>query len=266
MSDLIKMEGNVPYPDWCFLDKRDSAVPASWGLRTHELIHGDYVITRRQLDRATKALLSPGYMGNRAHKLIHGMSYPRLKQALIDRYRSVDIPDWEIPHGLWPSGVAPAPPTDGSFGHSAVPTKPIHARYSMLSTLGKEDDSYLEHYGIKGMKWGIRKDRSGGRKKRAAASTMSDTELRETVKRMNLEQNYRQLVSKENASNQTTISRGKGAVQKALKDAGQETMKNLFAKGMGLGVDIAINQVATQPATKEYADVLTKLAGKDKKK
>ena len=62
---------------------------------------------------------------------------------------------------------------------------------------------YLEHYGVKGMKWGVRriKDRILGRSKRikrnrynksyyAKAKTLSDSEIRNRIQRMRLEEDY----------------------------------------------------------------------------
>lgn len=251
MPDLTKIEGGSPYPDWCFLDKLDPNAPSTWGLRTHEIIHGEYQITKRQLDRATTALLSPGYMGNRSHKLSHGLSFPRLKSEMIKRYQHLGISDWDIPAGLWPNGVAPSPPTDG-LSHS-----------NPISTFAPYDK--LVHFGVKGMRWGVRKDRSGGRKKRAKPETLSDEELRNTVKRMNLERNYADLVAQESKRNASRASRGKDRVQKALTDAGQEQMKNLFSKALASGTSFAvgkaIEEAYDQPLLSPYAPTLEKVKG-----
>lgn len=53
---------------------------------------------------------------------------------------------------------------------------------------------FLAHYGVKGMKWGIRNDR---RKlaKDDPIKNLSDDELRSIINRMNLEQQYRQAVA-----------------------------------------------------------------------
>jgi len=50
------------------------------------------------------------------------------------------------------------------------------------------EEAYLAHYGVKGMHWGIRKD-----KQQRQISDMTDQELRETVNRMRLEQQYREI-------------------------------------------------------------------------
>lgn len=79
-------------------------------------------------------------------------------------------------------------------------------------------DDFLAHYGVKGMKWGVRRRRGlGGHvvksedketadalKKRKPA-TMSNAELRKLNERLQLEQTYAQLMAKERA---TTRARG----------------------------------------------------------
>jgi hypothetical protein len=62
---------------------------------------------------------------------------------------------------------------------------------------------FLEHYGTKGMKWGVRKRRNeskrartfggSGKKAKDPLESLSDKELQQIVTRMNLEQNYKRL-------------------------------------------------------------------------
>lgn len=93
----------------------------------------------------------------------------------------------------------------------------------------------LFHYGIPGMKWGVRRYQnkdgsytSAGKKRRRASSKsetkrtfkdpseLSDDELRSVINRLRMEQEYSKLVS-----NTTTVSKGRNYVQdffKATKD------------------------------------------------
>lgn len=69
---------------------------------------------------------------------------------------------------------------------------------------------YISHYGVKGMKWGVRKDRTKRREKKRANyaedyvqarklkskgyKNLSNKELKDLTRRLNLEKQYRELV------------------------------------------------------------------------
>lgn len=66
---------------------------------------------------------------------------------------------------------------------------------------------FLEHYGVKGQKWGVRRrsmprGRSGSSKPRA--QDLSDEDLRSAINRMNMEQQYSRLVSGRRRNSNTT--------------------------------------------------------------
>lgn len=91
----------------------------------------------------------------------------------------------------------------------------------------KEDINFLLHYGVKGMQWGVRKDRKGrapstpqsADHKRVAklrtkpVSSLSNQELSDINKRLNLEQNYAKL-------NPGTRARGKASIERTLSTVG----------------------------------------------
>lgn len=112
-----------------------------------------------------------------------------------------------------------------------------------------DEMNYLEHYGVKGMRWGVRKDRSTsttGRKRpnrREEARRMTDKELRDKINRLQMEQQYVKLTS-------SSYSTGKRKATSALKTFGKLGVKAVavagvyggaqhFAKKYGLSPDEA---------------------------
>lgn len=99
------------------------------------------------------------------------------------------------------------------------------------------DNNYLYHYGIKGMKWGVRKDRvkSGSRRnrkdswsedartvnelKKKKKNQLSNAEMRKVNERLQLEQNYNRL-------NPNTVQKGMKVV--AATAAAMGTAMNLY--------------------------------------
>lgn len=105
----------------------------------------------------------------------------------------------------------------------------------------------LEHYGIKGMKWGVRRsqeelDRLAGRTPRKSrrartseARSMSDTELRSRINRIQMEQQYVKLTApKTNA--------GAKFVKDLLANSGKNIASAQLAKYGGKAVDLLIEQ------------------------
>ena len=111
----------------------------------------------------------------------------------------------------------------------------------------------LYHYGVLGMKWGVRRNR-----KAASSSTsntkpktkripsedhlqaqqlkkkklyeMSNKELETLTRRMQLEQNYKNL-------NRQQISKGQKFVTDILTEVGKETAKNIVKNGVKTGMN-----------------------------
>lgn len=102
------------------------------------------------------------------------------------------------------------------------------------------DEDAFGHYGIKGMKWGIRRDNpSGGKAKRPEASKLSDDELKKTVARMNLEKQYSELVDSEKKRNRSSIAKGGEAVADMITTAGKNAIQNELNKGAKSVVTVA---------------------------
>lgn len=105
----------------------------------------------------------------------------------------------------------------------------------------KKVDNFLNHYGILGMRWGVRRRRkvTAGKSKtnlsddykkkeelkKRDPKSLSNQELKALNERMQLEKQYKDLTRNE-------ISAGKRLVQEVLGSAAKETAKNFVAKAM----------------------------------
>lgn len=118
-------------------------------------------------------------------------------------------------------------------------------------------DEMLQHYGVKGMKWGVRRTpeqlghrtrkvasndgRAGTaiKKKGAAAvkrksSPMSDDELQKRINRLNLEERYADLVSRQKARENSGF---KSTAKKLLGNAAEDLGRQLLSKAVSKLVD-----------------------------
>ena len=93
-----------------------------------------------------------------------------------------------------------------------------------------QHDDVLAHYGVRGMRWGIRKSRIKGAKKWTSAKQskidgMSDDQLRRVNNRIRLEKEYRQLT-------QTRMERYRARAGKAAEEAVFNTLQNAIQNGL----------------------------------
>lgn len=132
------------------------------------------------------------------------------------------------------------------------------------------NEDYLCHHGVKGMKWGIRKDRkrtsifsrksnkskknqNGSQKseskqpKKTNVKKLSDQELQSKIKRLQMEKQYRDLKKDE-------VSAGKKLVGEILKTSGKT-----------LGVQLA-NYIGGKAINKLFGDDVIKVGSKNNKK
>lgn len=109
-------------------------------------------------------------------------------------------------------------------------------------------DAVLQHYGVKGMKWGVRRsqaqlDRAAGRrpsrktaranKKRSSspsASSMDDATLRKRINRLQMEKQYNELTSNKTGA-------GRKFAKKALSSAGTAIAVSQLTKAGNKAVD-----------------------------
>lgn len=120
-----------------------------------------------------------------------------------------------------------------------------------------EDYNLLLHYGVPGMKWGVRKSKSSSssRKSNRQAkksynktiksrkknkyediSTLSDKELRERTNRMQLERQYASLLRDQSYA----VNKGKNKTNGILKKNGEEVANESVKRVMKKGVKKAV--------------------------
>ena len=106
----------------------------------------------------------------------------------------------------------------------------------------------LYHFGVKGMKWGVRKNRSSSdpsssslskKKKRGlgnisepknkSVKDMSDEELRSTIARIELENRYKDLSPKKVSAGKKFVDR---VINNIILPAGEDVTKQLVKSGM----------------------------------
>lgn len=119
------------------------------------------------------------------------------------------------------------------------------------------DNNYLQHYGILGMRWGIRKSKPAtlGKRnklkkdkenvnnavaqKKRTVKDLSDNELRERINRLELEKRYRDLSS----SNTKNNDKGKAFVMDVLEKSGKNIAIQFTTYVMGKGVNKAFSNL-----------------------
>jgi hypothetical protein len=114
---------------------------------------------------------------------------------------------------------------------------------------GSDDTSYLIHYGVRGMRWGIRrsKERTDTRSadvvrvdaakkliRKHGTKSLSNADLQAVVNRMNLERQYTSL--KPNLVNPNTVK----TVNSILNVVGKKRVKDIALKGITKAVKIAL--------------------------
>lgn len=109
--------------------------------------------------------------------------------------------------------------------------------------MNKTND-FLAHWGVLGMRWGVRRDRSktssvkvSRKATKTKLSDIDDKELQDRVKRLQLEQQYAQLTQKK-------LSTGKQIVKDILVNSAKQTATTYVTKYMTQGVETALKAAA----------------------
>lgn len=108
------------------------------------------------------------------------------------------------------------------------------------------NDNHLIHYGVLGMKWGIRRKSKSSvttskSSKSRSVKDLSDAELRQILNRHQMEKQYAQITAKEKSA-------GVKFVSDVLTNAAKQTATSYTAKYMAKGMDALIAQAARQSA------------------
>lgn len=99
----------------------------------------------------------------------------------------------------------------------------------------------LYHYGVKGMKWGVRKDRktSGSKRKRSKKediSKLSDEELKKRTGRMELENRYMNAETNYKKLSNKRLHKGRTILLSILATAGTQIATQYVSKKLGVGI------------------------------
>ena len=112
----------------------------------------------------------------------------------------------------------------------------------LIQLMNDKTEDFLTHYGILGMKWGVRKgkgsssskssntNKSAEKQKNKRLEDMSDDELRAAISRIQMEKQYKSLTAKE-------TSAGKKFASEVLSSAGKQVATAYTAKLMTQKLD-----------------------------
>jgi len=99
-------------------------------------------------------------------------------------------------------------------------------------------EEFLDHHGVKGQKWGVRKRRNEAARKakfQKPAGRLSDDKLKERIKRMELEKRYTDL-------NAPVKSEGKKYASELLKNSGKAATGTVVGTTISFAVGTALKR------------------------
>lgn len=111
------------------------------------------------------------------------------------------------------------------------------------------NDNELYHYGVLGMKWGVRRKRNSSnvepaKTKKKTLSEMSDDELRSKLNRLQMEKQYKDLVRTLNPKQE---SKAKTFVKKVLEKSGENIATQTATYIMGKSVNKFLAKIYDDP-------------------
>lgn len=148
------------------------------------------------------------------------------------------------------------------------------------------NDKELAHYGVLGMKWGVRKargskagkstpsassdrvdskpkeqtsSRSNSFRDRPGNRRMSDNELRSRINRLNMEKQYKDLTA--------SPPRAKNFMSQLMADSGKRAARTLANKAVDAGLSVLLSSAAKNaknPGTKAFLDSMAATGKKNK--
>lgn len=140
-------------------------------------------------------------------------------------------------------------------------------KHALKEVSEMELNDFLAHYGVKGMKWGVRRNRKASRSQTGAAKKagigkrqldarkLNNRELKRVVERMKLEQEYAGLNNKKSQK-----SEGKKFVNDVMKSHGAKVVGAGLAVGTGLAIGKLL-EGQSGPAADAGKLIKNKLAG-----
>lgn len=112
------------------------------------------------------------------------------------------------------------------------------------------DNNTLAHWGVKGMKWGVRRYQNAdgsltpaGKKRYGdyePSDKLDDAELRRRINRMQMESQYAQLTAPKKSA-------GRKFVEDVLLNAGKQVATQYTAKYMTKGIDAFVKKASKKP-------------------
>lgn len=155
----------------------------------------------------------------------------------------------------------------------------------------KPEENHLSQYGVRGMKWGVRKRRSASvdkQKPKPKPSTtakesrkvqrtsdrsrgagkanslaqrpqnrrMSDAELRNRLNRLQMEKQYREL---------TTSPKGKSFVKEVMQDTGKQVARQVVKTAANVALEMAITSLAKDAKAGSFVSQMAASIAKKKK-